>query len=374
MTGHISAGARRWAEVLQLLAEVVPTGPAGVIVDGMDAHRGVVADRLAATLRAAGRSCVRLSRDAPPADRDGWRADGAVAVADGPHRRARPPADGWTVVVWLRTAPPAAGNGADGGGDRSGGAHVVVDLHDPDWPVIRHVDAALTDRDRWYLAESRAFFAARAATWDARFGHDQAAYAAAVTESGLPIGGTVLDAGCGTGRVLPALRAAVGATGTVVGLDVTPQMLAVARTSPRPRPPVCCSPTPAGSRSPPRPSTRSSPPASSCICPTSMPGCANSPASPAPAAGSCPSTRPAVPPSPPATAAPCAPASHSPKDRCASRPCAPAGGSSATTTRHTGSWPSPGATHRAAAAHLTYSCHRCAGSDSGVGSRVASGV
>ncbi|WP_327001687.1 methyltransferase domain-containing protein [Dactylosporangium sp. NBC_01737] len=230
MTGHISAGARRWAEVLQLLAEVVPTGPAGVIVDGMDAHRGVVADRLAATLRAAGRSCVRLSRDAPPADRDGWRADGAVAVADGPHRRARPPADGWTVVVWLRTAPPAAGNGADGGGDRSGGAHVVVDLHDPDWPVIRHVDAALTDRDRWYLAESRAFFAARAATWDARFGHDQAAYAAAVTESGLPIGGTVLDAGCGTGRVLPALRAAVGATGTVVGLDVTPQMLAVART------------------------------------------------------------------------------------------------------------------------------------------------
>ncbi|MEV4510981.1 class I SAM-dependent methyltransferase [Dactylosporangium sp. NPDC049525] len=224
-----TAAALRWAEVLDLLAEVVPAGPAGVIIDGMDAHRGVVADRLATTLRAVGRSCVRLTDDAPPADRDGWRA-GEVTVADGPHRRAEPPAGGWTVVVWLRTAPPVARAGADGaGGDRSGGAHVVVDLHDPGWPVIRHVDAALTDRDRWYLAESRAFFAARAATWDTKFGDDQPAYTAAVTEGGLPVGGTVLDVGCGTGRALPALRAAVGPTGTVIGLDVTPQMLAVAR-------------------------------------------------------------------------------------------------------------------------------------------------
>ena len=37
------------------------------------------------------------------------------------------------------------------------------------------------------------------------------AYAAAVAQADLPRGGTVLDAGCGTGRALPGLRAAVGA-------------------------------------------------------------------------------------------------------------------------------------------------------------------
>jgi SAM-dependent methyltransferase len=38
----------------------------------------------------------------------------------------------------------------------------------------------------------------------------------------------VLDLGCGTGRAFDALRAAVGASGTVVGLDLTPEMLAAA--------------------------------------------------------------------------------------------------------------------------------------------------
>ncbi|NUS81217.1 MAG: methyltransferase domain-containing protein, partial [Streptomyces sp.] len=37
-----------------------------------------------------------------------------------------------------------------------------------------------------------------------------------------------LDAGCGTGRALPALRAAVGPTGTVLGADATPAMLSAA--------------------------------------------------------------------------------------------------------------------------------------------------
>jgi ubiquinone/menaquinone biosynthesis C-methylase UbiE len=59
------------------------------------------------------------------------------------------------------------------------------------------------------------------------------AYAAAVAEAEIPIGGTALDAGCGTGRALPALRAAVGPTGTVLGVDITPQMLAVARATGR---------------------------------------------------------------------------------------------------------------------------------------------
>lgn len=49
--------------------------------------------------------------------------------------------------------------------------------------------------------------------------------AAAVAELPLREGDAVLDAGCGTGRALPALRAAVGPGGTVVGVDLTPQML-----------------------------------------------------------------------------------------------------------------------------------------------------
>ncbi|MFD9030652.1 class I SAM-dependent methyltransferase [Streptomyces sp. NPDC059567] len=72
------------------------------------------------------------------------------------------------------------------------------------------------------------FFGPRAADWDTRFPDDGPAYAAAVADLGLRPGDAVLDAGCGTGRALPALRAAVGPTGTVVGADLTPQMLAQA--------------------------------------------------------------------------------------------------------------------------------------------------
>jgi ubiquinone/menaquinone biosynthesis C-methylase UbiE len=72
------------------------------------------------------------------------------------------------------------------------------------------------------------FFTARAADWDSRFPDDGPAYAAAVAALGLHPGDRVLDAGCGTGRALPALRAAVGATGVVVGVDLTPAMLQAA--------------------------------------------------------------------------------------------------------------------------------------------------
>ncbi|MGA5170461.1 MULTISPECIES: class I SAM-dependent methyltransferase [Streptomyces] len=76
--------------------------------------------------------------------------------------------------------------------------------------------------------EVQEFFTARAADWDTRFPDDGPRYAAAVAAMGLRPGGAVLDAGCGTGRALPYLRAAVGAGGTVVGLDLTPAMLAAA--------------------------------------------------------------------------------------------------------------------------------------------------
>ncbi|MFD5157772.1 class I SAM-dependent methyltransferase [Streptomyces hawaiiensis] len=69
------------------------------------------------------------------------------------------------------------------------------------------------------------FFTARAADWDSRFPDDGPAYAAAVAEIGLRAGDRVLDAGCGTGRALPPLRAAVGPSGVVLGADLTPAML-----------------------------------------------------------------------------------------------------------------------------------------------------
>lgn len=72
------------------------------------------------------------------------------------------------------------------------------------------------------------FFGARAADWDSRFPDDGPAYAAAVTELGLREGDRVLDAGCGTGRALPPLRAAVGWSGVVLGADLTPAMLKAA--------------------------------------------------------------------------------------------------------------------------------------------------
>ena len=72
------------------------------------------------------------------------------------------------------------------------------------------------------------FFGARAADWDSRFPDDGPAYAAPVAEMGLREGDRVLDAGCGTGRALTPLRAAVGPSGVVVGADLTPAMLQAA--------------------------------------------------------------------------------------------------------------------------------------------------
>ncbi|MFD5121530.1 class I SAM-dependent methyltransferase [Streptomyces sp. NPDC058385] len=79
------------------------------------------------------------------------------------------------------------------------------------------------------------FFSARAAHWDTRFPDDGPRFEAAVVELGLRTGDRVLDAGCGTGRALPALRDAVGPSGAVLGVDLTPAMLEAAARAGRDR-------------------------------------------------------------------------------------------------------------------------------------------
>jgi ubiquinone/menaquinone biosynthesis C-methylase UbiE len=76
-----------------------------------------------------------------------------------------------------------------------------------------------------FIERTREFFGVRAATWDVKFGHDMPVYAAAIAAAGIRRGGVAVDVGCGTGRALPALREAVGSDGTVVGLELTPEML-----------------------------------------------------------------------------------------------------------------------------------------------------
>ncbi|MCX4524664.1 MULTISPECIES: class I SAM-dependent methyltransferase [unclassified Streptomyces] len=100
-------------------------------------------------------------------------------------------------------------------------------LGDPDIaPVLRHF-AALTAARAEHTA-TRAFFTPRAEAWEERFAYQTPAYEAAVARMRLRPGQTVLDLGCGSGRALPALRAGVGAAGTVLGVDLTPAMLAAA--------------------------------------------------------------------------------------------------------------------------------------------------
>ncbi|MGW4298596.1 class I SAM-dependent methyltransferase [Streptomyces sp. NPDC004646] len=82
--------------------------------------------------------------------------------------------------------------------------------------------------DRAERTTTRAFFTRRAATWDERFTDDGPRYAAAARRMELRSGHRALDVGCGTGRVLPALRDQVGPAGVVAGVDLTPAMLTAA--------------------------------------------------------------------------------------------------------------------------------------------------
>ncbi|WP_250212756.1 methyltransferase domain-containing protein [Acrocarpospora catenulata] len=78
-------------------------------------------------------------------------------------------------------------------------------------------------------AETRAFFAERAGTWEEKYPDDEPAFATAVAALALAPGSLVVDAGCGTARAFPLLRAAVGPEGRVLGVDLTPEMIQSAR-------------------------------------------------------------------------------------------------------------------------------------------------
>ncbi|MCY4135384.1 MAG: methyltransferase domain-containing protein [bacterium] len=75
------------------------------------------------------------------------------------------------------------------------------------------------------LAETREFFTSRAAGWEDRHPDDDVLFKWAVDQLGLSPGDVAVDTGCGSGRALAPLRAAVGHQGVVLGIDATPAML-----------------------------------------------------------------------------------------------------------------------------------------------------
>ncbi len=177
---------QRWAQLLDGLVGLLPAGSRRVLIDGPADRVSLLADRLTERLAACGRPVLVAAGTGTPGD----------------------------VSIFLRTAPggrrPAAaasGSPEAEGGERDDGdrrerearADIVIDLYDLSWPVIRRVAVPLAAGGSWYLTETRAFFACRAATWDAKFGDDIPAYRAAVDEAGISRGGVVADVGCGTG-------------------------------------------------------------------------------------------------------------------------------------------------------------------------------
>lgn len=74
------------------------------------------------------------------------------------------------------------------------------------------------------------FFDQHAASWDAdRPPEEEASLARVVTLAEVQPGQAVLDVGTGTGVLIPHLLRAVGPTGRIVAVDLSPEMLEVAR-------------------------------------------------------------------------------------------------------------------------------------------------
>lgn len=122
---------------------------------------------------------------------------------------------------------PLLGGGSAPHGLRVGaGAWALPVPGEADCELLRRFAELVASRAR--TTATRAFFTPRAAAWEERFAYQTPAYEAAVARMRLRPGQHALDLGCGSGRALPALRALVGAAGTVIGVDLTHAMLTAA--------------------------------------------------------------------------------------------------------------------------------------------------
>ncbi|MDD9380082.1 methyltransferase domain-containing protein [Streptomyces sp. ZAF1911] len=125
------------------------------------------------------------------------------------------------------TADPLLGGGSAPHGFRVGASAWGLPVPDEaDCELLRRFAELVAGRAE--TTATRTFFTPRAAAWEERFAYQTPAYEAAVARMRLRPGQRALDLGCGSGRALPALRALVGATGTVIGVDVTHAMLTAA--------------------------------------------------------------------------------------------------------------------------------------------------
>ena len=172
-----------------------------------------------------------------------WHGDtlelpaGATLLASGdryPVQAFRIGGSAWGTQFHLEVDQTAVGAFADAFPEEAATAPGLVESAPAELAVLaRHRDGVFKRFAAFVAARAeqtaaRAFFTRRAATWEERFADDGPRYAAAVDRMELRLGARVLDLGCGTGRALPALRAHVGDAGLVLGIDLTPAMLAAA--------------------------------------------------------------------------------------------------------------------------------------------------
>jgi GMP synthase-like glutamine amidotransferase len=175
----------------------------------------------------------RLFRDLPPSfDVLHWHGDtvelppGAALLASSdryPNQAFRVGAHAWGLQFHLEVDAAAVAAFIE----RFGGDPAILAEAGGRLAGLAPVRDAVLDRWAALVADpvrrTQAFFGRRAAGWDDRFPDDDAAYRGAADALAVGDGDVVLDVGCGTGRALAHLGPAA------VGVDATPEMLAVAR-------------------------------------------------------------------------------------------------------------------------------------------------